>query len=89
MTSELHLKLAILYLKIPDTEHLPKSAELAKSVSLHYHSAIKKEPLLWFFFNGGNDEARFELIMVRYFKHILTPEVVKICSTIEKLSVFA
>ena len=38
------------------------------------------------FFNGRNDEARFELVK-KYINHLFTPNMTKICSMIEKLGV--
>ena len=38
-------------------------------------------------FNGGADDARFELFIKKYINHLFTPNVDKICSLIEKLSI--
>ena len=42
-------------------EYLPKIPHL--TLALNLYLTTKKEPLLWFFFNGGNDEARTRDLM--------------------------
>ena len=54
-----YVKLAILYVKIPDTEHLPKSAEIAKAILPTINSAIKKSHTRWLLLMAGT--TRLEL----------------------------
>ena len=49
--------------------------------------SIKKEPRKALDLNGGADASRFELLVVSYMKHLLTPNAYRICSLIEKLGV--
>ena len=49
------------------------------------HAKINKKSPNGLFFNGGADAYRFELLVNRFTKHLLTPNAYRTCSLIEKL----
>ena len=80
---ELHPAFDTLFRLSQASEQQNSTIELAET-----QAGIKKEPTNKALnLNGGADASRFELLVVSYMKHLLTPNTYKICNLIEKLCV--
>ena len=79
---ELHPAFDTLFRLSQANKHQNSTIELAET-----QAGIKKEPTKEALnVNGGVDAYRFELLVVSYIKHLLTPKTYKICNLIEKLN---